>query len=185
MKVELGQKQEGKAGEEGVSGCAGGREAEDSGEPGASGSFLPAQQTRERIRCFRFQGCIMNGHRWRLETAPLICSHFCRTGVHSITGAPSQGLQAEQRYQASPLLTGILCSFFGVPSKIISDGGRNQALYHSLAVSPSGGVAPSAFKLPMETLLCVKFLIWVVQERFCLFPGFTWSDQAHENRLLS
>lgn len=83
-----------KAGEgEGVSGCAGGREAEDSGEPGASGSFLPAQQTRERIRfCFSFQGCIMNGHRWRLETAPPICSHFCRTGVHSITGAPSQGL---------------------------------------------------------------------------------------------
>ena len=81
-----------KAGEgEGVSGCAG--EAEDSGKPGASGSFLPAQWTCERICfCFSFRGCIMKGHRWQLETASPICSHFCRTGVHSITRAPSQGL---------------------------------------------------------------------------------------------
>ena len=79
---------------EGGLGCAGGREeTKDSGEPGASGSFLPAQWIRERIRfCISFQGCIMNGYRWRLETAPPICYHFCRAGVHSITRAPSQGL---------------------------------------------------------------------------------------------
>lgn len=105
MKVELGQKQEGKQGrEKGSRRVRWGREAEDSGEPGASGSFLPAQQTRERIRfCFSFSRL---HNEWpqarRLETAPLICSHFCRTGVHSITGAPPLKVsQAELEVSAS------------------------------------------------------------------------------------